>query len=175
MWTVCFVIRSKLIIPRYSEAIGILYTDNILNVRQTRTIVDLAQTILPQRLSTIRSIHIDAPLEVEYCKGEPWCDSARFPDDIGYYWESAWEAIAQMKDLKSLRVTFSQRQHPFYITDTLSLIRMFEPMVAINVPNYLVEFYQPIELEEILQAYGGQVPFSVEVKEPVHVHGVSDY
>lgn len=47
------------------------------------------QTILPQRLPTIRSLHIDAPLEVEFCKGEPWCGTTLFPSDIGYYWDSA--------------------------------------------------------------------------------------
>lgn len=47
--------------------------------------------------------------------------------------------------------------------------------MAINVLNYLVEFHQLIELEEILQANKGQAPFSVEVKEPVPVQGVSNY
>lgn len=51
--------------------------------------------------------------------------------------------------------------------DTLSLIRMFEVMVVINVRIYLFGFDRPIELEEILHAYKGHVLFSIEIKEPV--------
>lgn len=49
---------------RYVEAIDILYSENILSFRQTRTIVDLERTILRQRSDIIRFIRSSFPLDL---------------------------------------------------------------------------------------------------------------
>lgn len=68
MHVAIFAVRYKLIIQKYFKEIDILYTSNILNVRQTRTIANLAVTILPRRLSVIRSLGTDLLLGIEYCQ-----------------------------------------------------------------------------------------------------------
>jgi hypothetical protein len=127
--------------------------------------VDLKATIPTNRLHTIRYLQLDCPLET-YWMNEPKGPSSYqhlWPIDIPYFWDEAWEAIAQMKGLKSLRVALSHRDLWLYKPDHRCLVTLFRPMMSVRVPSYKVDFYWSVELDRVLKEVG-EVPFSIEIK-----------
>lgn len=159
---------------RYSESIGILYSDNILNFRQTRTITDFKATILPQRFEEIRSLHLGCPLEAFWdvdigtqlralCASPVW-----YPGDVCFYWIPAWEAIKSMKGLKNLRVSlwqFARPHEPDSLPTIDKLVELFKSVVGVVVPNFHVEFYWPVNIEELQRSLNGKLSCSFEVKD----------
>lgn len=81
--------RHLLMFFRYTESIDILYSDNVLYFRQTRTIVDLKATIPTERLHSIRSLQLDCPLDTEWLNDTDglWAYPHTWPTDISYVWE----------------------------------------------------------------------------------------
>lgn len=156
--------RRLLILFRYTESIDILYSENVLDVRQTRTIVDLKATIPTERLHSIRSLQLDCPLETEWInKTGLWACPDMWPTDISYFWDEAWNAIVQMKGLRSLWVVLSHRNLCVWEPDHRCLVTLFKPMLAVRVPSYKVEFLWDVELDGVLKEVG-DVPFSIEFK-----------
>lgn len=144
------------------ESIDILYSQNILNFYQTRTLVDLQRIILPQRLHSIRSLHLSFQLEL-YWRGERLESGDGFyPLDVPHYWEAAWKVIAGMKSLDGLRVAF--REHCTSV-ERDALVYLLKSMTAINIPKYAVELYWPVDVDELVRMLGNAVPFEIHVKE----------
>lgn len=156
---------------RYSEAVGLLYTSNTLNVRQTRTIVGMQKSMLPHRLRMIRSLHIDVPLHYQWKNGKVVGYEESWPENILTFWEPAWSVIAEINGLLNLKVTLSCRT-PREI-DQETLVHILQPMMTINhVPDFALEIFLPLPeqlLEGVLQSLGGDPPFSVEVKKHIHM------
>ncbi|OJJ34570.1 hypothetical protein ASPWEDRAFT_70236 [Aspergillus wentii DTO 134E9] len=151
----------------YSEAIDVLYTDNVLNVRQTRTVADLPKAMLPHRFQAIRSLHIDVPVDFAFPNdGFFSLEYSAWPLDVGEFWMEAWQAIAQMSGLQDLRVSFSLTRDVIVIPDTESYINIFRPMAELRVPKYVVEFYWAVDLVDVIKAYEDGLPFSIEIKDP---------
>lgn len=149
---------------RYTESIDILYSNNVLDFRQTRTIIDLKATIPTERLHSIRSLQLDCPLETEWINGIGlWAYPHTWPKDISYFWEEAFKAIVQMKGLGSLRVALSRRNVWVWEPDHKCLVTLLRPMIAVRVPVYKVEFSWQVELDGVLKELG-EVPFSIEIK-----------
>lgn len=150
---------------RYTESIDILYSDNVLDFRQTRTIIDLKATIPTERLHSIRSVQLDCPLETEWLNDTDglWAYPHTWPIDIPYFWEEAFKAIVQMKGLRSLRVALSRRDLWLWEPDHKCLVTLLRPMIAVRVPVYKVEFSWHVELDGVLKELG-ELPFSIEIK-----------
>jgi hypothetical protein len=149
---------------RHTESIYILYSDNVLDCRQTRTIIDLKATVPTERLHSIRSLQLDCPLETEWINDhELWAFPHPWPQDISYFWEDAFKAIVQMKGLRSLRVALSRRDVWVREPDHKCLVTLLRPMIAVMVPVYNVEFSWQVELDGVLKELG-EVLFSIEIK-----------
>lgn len=145
-----------------------LYSQNVLSFRQSRTIVDLQRTILPQRLESIRSFEISIPI-----KDGIWARSDySFPGTPRSLWWTAWETIADMKSLVNLHVDFS-RWHDWesrfhydqQVPDWNEVIQLLEPMKAICVPNFVLTLHWHVDQAEILRGVGDAPPFRVEFKQ----------
>lgn len=153
---------------RYLESIDLLYSENILNFRQTRTVEEFKNAILPKRLLAVRSIHLEFPLDVTWSiesDGERTIDGclALWPFDIPSWWDPAWDAIAEMKGLQNLRVSLSQLDKPKNVPTGEILIHLFQSMVPIKVPNFQVKLYWSVDVEELQNHFNGELPFSIEV------------
>ena len=137
----------------------------MLDVRQTRTIVDLKATIPVKRLHSIRSLQLDCPLETFWVEDNLglWAGPDNWPMDIATFWDEAWKTIAEMKGLKSLRVALSHRDLWLWEPDHKGLVKLFQSMVLVKVPSYKVEFSWPVELDGVLKEVG-EVPFSIEIR-----------
>ena len=68
-----------------------LYSENIFDFRQTRAIVDFKNTVLPQRLLAIRSLHLDCPIAIFQNNHMAWLDLIQhvWPYDVAGFWEEA--------------------------------------------------------------------------------------
>lgn len=155
---------------RYLESIDILYSENTLSVRQTRTIVDLQRTILPQRLDRIRSLRLSFPLNL-YCidaEGQKLAMCPHiYPLDVPYFWAAAWETITAMKSLQSLQVEFTRwllddRRDP----DPAALLHLLKPMRAVHVPRYVVDVYFNLDTAAIVRALDA-LPFEIRIRERI--------
>lgn len=71
-----------------------------------------------------------------------------------------------MRGLRDLRVSLSAygRQFRSHDMDDGSVEALLRPLIAIEVPAFVVEFHWPVRLDEMLQRLG-TVPFSISVKE----------
>jgi len=92
-----------------------------------------------------------------------WAHPDTWPKDIPAFWDDAWKAIAEMKGLKSFRVALSHTDLWVWKPDHKSLVKLFQSMVIVRVQSYKVEFFWPVELDEVLKEIG-EVPFSIEIK-----------
>ncbi|KAJ5886226.1 uncharacterized protein N7473_008900 [Penicillium subrubescens] len=149
----------------YSESIDLLYSRNILSFRQTRTVVDLQHTILPQRLHSIRSVHFYFLLQLIWCDTHLAVAEPFWPLDIPFFWESAWKAIAEMKSLQSLRVELTDGRVDDEYPNMDGLVHLLKPMMTVGFPKYVVQFDWPIEADEIARLLGSELPFEVQVQE----------
>jgi hypothetical protein len=90
----------------YREAMDILYTTNTFDVNHPQTLIFLARTIRPQRLSSIRSLQITwsnfaRRSEVRDVVSR---DGNKYPDDLTT-WEDMWDIVgSQMKGLVDLKL-----------------------------------------------------------------------
>ena len=156
------------VINRYSEAVGLLYTANTLNVRQTRTILDMQKCILPHRLRMFRSLHIDVPLRSRWKDGSVVGDGHLWPGNILTFWAPAWSVLAEMHGLMNLTVSLGPQTQRVVEVDRETLTHVMEPMMAVkHVPAFVLEILLPLPdglLEDVLQHLGNP-PFAVEAKD----------
>lgn len=153
--------------PRYSESVEVLYSQNVLSFRQSRTIVDLQRTILPQRFDRIRYLHLSIPFKDS---DSPY--DRPFPGPPRSLWWTAWETIADIKSLLNLHVEFTRcRDWPFENQDYYpnpdwnEVIQFLEPMKAIRVPSFVLTLFWRVDQAEILRAVGDAAPFRVDFEE----------
>ena len=91
----------------YQEAIDLLYSTNVFDLDDPRTLFYLSRSIRPQRLASITKLHVYFPLAYQ-C----WCASKDdFPTKAPPYdeatWKRFWHIIAtQMPRLAELRLCF---------------------------------------------------------------------
>lgn len=157
---------TKLLIKtRYSESIDILYSQNTLSFRQTRTIVDLQRTIIPRRLNSIRSMHLYFLLQLYWYETRLETIEHIYPFDIPFFWESAWKVIAEMKSLQSLRVEFTDGRLDDEYPPRDAVVHLLKPMTAIKFPKYVVQFDWAVEVDEFVGLLGNDLPFEIQVKE----------
>ncbi len=88
----------------YSEALDIVYSDNIFNTRHLEATISLSLTIPPQRLRSICTLNMSWPLASPY----PFYTEANiahnYPPHDEKTWERAWAVLARMTGLKKLDV-----------------------------------------------------------------------
>lgn len=157
-------------IYRYVEAIDVLYSENILSFRQTRTIVDLERTILPQRLDRIRSVRLSFPLELFTidAEGQELATGAwEYPLDIPYFWDAAWKILARMESLESLQVEFTLwRMYHGPDPELNALLHLLRPMTVVHVPRYVVDLYLDLDTDALMRALDA-LPFEIRVRERI--------
>lgn len=125
--------------------------------------------ILPLRLSLIKRLELD--WEGTFSIFNPDETSPRFDDDEMDAWLTAWACIAQMQNLKELRVRL--KKHRFlHLRNALAMekrqLSMCEPMVQIRIPGLRVfelevEWNEAVlrrQLETLMVE--GEVPFSIK-------------
>ncbi|KAL2859848.1 uncharacterized protein BJX67DRAFT_386571 [Aspergillus lucknowensis] len=141
----------------YSEAIDILYQETIFNIRSQFTIHSLHATTLPHRFASIRSLHFEKILipGLEY-------DAFTLRGIRG--WAKACDAIRMIRDLRSLRVSFSRT---VFEPDESSVATYLQPLMAFKTPDFVVHFNWPVHetLDHILGKATGTPPFEIEVSE----------
>lgn len=156
---------TPLIRARYSESIDLLYSRNIFGFRQTRTVVDLQHTILPQRLHSIRSVHLYFLLQLIWYGTDLEAAEHFSPLDIPFFWESAWKTIAEMKSLQSLCVELTDSRVDNEYPNMNGLVQLLKPMITVRIPKFVVQFDWPIEPDELARLLGSELPFETQVKE----------
>lgn len=132
-------------------------------MRQTRTIVDLQRTILPQRLPSIRSLHMDFLLAQWWYEGSLRGDASDYPFDILYFRGAAWKTVPGMKWPQRLRVAVSDGVRKNLHPDVV--LQLLKPMVAFTFPIYMVEFDWSVQVHDLIRKLGNAVPFELHVKE----------
>lgn len=112
---------------RYTEAIKILYAQNTFHFYDPGDVRHFGRTILPQRLNSITSLMIDweRPFSI-FNKDNtiPKMDREELR-----LWTEAWEIIAGMKDLRTLKVTL--KAHKAEVPQKRRKI-MCEPMMKVK-------------------------------------------
>ncbi|KAL2835938.1 hypothetical protein BJY01DRAFT_252252 [Aspergillus pseudoustus] len=141
----------------YSEAIGILYTKNILQVRQARTIVEFPLVMRHHRLATIRKLHLDTRLSPNW-DIEHWSINK---------WNGALHVVkTYMQGLQHFRVSFGVTHEGAAVHDEelVALIRNLSYVK--HVRDFVIEFHWWREVDELLVRVGRPpegFPFRVEV------------
>ncbi|PLN86920.1 hypothetical protein BDW42DRAFT_198379 [Aspergillus taichungensis] len=152
----------------YTESIDILYSENVISFCQTRTVAEFQRTILPHRLHKVRSLHLALPLLLLWFGGRFQCCKELSPLDIPFYWEEAWQTIPKFTSLQSLRVSLRKRASSESDPDIDGLVHLMKSMVPIKIPEYVVDFYWPVEVHTLVSMLGNEVPFEIRINEPVY-------
>lgn len=153
-----------------------LYINNTLNVRQPKAIIDMKNTMVSHRFSSICSLHIDVPLHWDWT-GAPYVPGEQWSGNVLSLWEPAWCIIAKdMHGLQNLQVTFSQHKERWGSpTSHVTLEHLLRPMMGVvHVQYFLVEFFMPWmqnQVQEVLDSFEKTSPFKLIFKEPVDVEG----
>lgn len=96
----------------YTEAMPVLYGENTFSMLHLYSVTSLAETVLPQRLHTIRKVELGWYFYVPYplyrrrgksVIGQPTTMDECPPYDIAT-WERVWDILAGMEGLRELRV-----------------------------------------------------------------------
>jgi hypothetical protein len=85
---------SVLTACRYSETIGILYSDNTISVSMPECILYMSRLLLPQRIDAIRDLHF-----IWLLSGPPLLGSSAHRE-----WISLWQTLGSMSGLRRLQV-----------------------------------------------------------------------
>jgi hypothetical protein len=88
-----------------------------------------------------------------------------YPLDIPFFWKSAWEILAELKSLQSLRVEFTDGRVDNEYPPQDGVVHLLKPMTAVKFPKYVVQFDWAVEVDELERLLGGDLPFEVQVKE----------
>lgn len=107
----------------YSEAINILYSNNVFNFDSLESFVSFSCEILPQRLDNVRRIQLDFRfnLSVLYTECTPRTNWPR--------WERTWRIIASMVALQEVRMRFSWPEMTKFAREEL---RVLEPLQLVT-------------------------------------------
>ncbi|KAI9844220.1 MAG: hypothetical protein M1837_005726 [Sclerophora amabilis] len=128
----------------YTEAINILYSENVFDFKHLYTIFDLSSTIPSHRFNSIRSIQLAWHFEVPIASRD-----VPQPHDPAT-WKKAWQLLASMKGLRLLRVdlrgSFHWHMQPrMDVLMPLCEVKQTEAF-EVNVP------FDPEDIDEIASA-----------------------
>lgn len=117
----------------YTEAMPVLYGDNTFSMLHLESVMSLADTILPQRLNTIRSVELGWYFYIPYplytCKFQPMDYP---PNDIAT-WERVWSILANMEGLVTLRIDLKARwMEPLTVDEERQLLA---PAMVVRTPR----------------------------------------
>lgn len=147
----------------YSEAISFLYSENTFCVRQSRVLVDFSLNILPQRLQSIRSLHMDVTFEY------PWTMKKStigiWPSDDIVDWRDACVVLSRIHRLRHLRVTLTEKVFANFPSNfarnPLGIVPYLELLIAVKASaTFLVELGWSVKVEDVLKKMG-EVPFTL--------------
>lgn len=113
---------------RYSEAIDILYSHNTFNIQDLSIINIFTSSILPQRLRSIRVLHIAWPFREH--KIDSTGEIITLPFDER--WRAVWEAITAMSGLEELCVRLIRGATLDVVGESAWEERVFEPMLQMR-------------------------------------------
>ena len=140
-------------IYRYSEAIYVLYAHNTFRFINLSTIISFSSIILPQRLKSIRSLHLHWEIHMGYFKLNQTqthrLELLERPVDTR--WETVCQILADMSGLRELRVLLLQ--HPFWYVwrEFKRQDEIFEPMRRIQgLEKYEVEVNWKVDPSPLL-------------------------
>lgn len=146
---------------RYSEAIEILYSCNMLDL-DTDHLLTLPKLLIPPHFNAIRFLNITLPLE-ERCSMFVEVFFERFSKDVRDWlrvpWLDVWMNIASMEGLRELHVqmTVPLRRRRDWVRDQISLL---EPLKVVTRPKVFLltlPFRDPAEDESFLQELPCQI------------------
>lgn len=94
----------------YIEAMDVLYTTNVFDLDDPRTLLYFSQSIRPQRLASITKLHVYCPIGSPLGHGHGNSYPIQEPPYDEKTWKRFWHVIAtQMPRLVDLRVCFGVR------------------------------------------------------------------
>lgn len=88
----------------YTEAIPVLYGDNTFSMPHLESVISLADTILPQRFNSIRSVELGWYFYIPYPLYAPEFQPIDYPPYDIATWKRVWSILANMEGLLQLRV-----------------------------------------------------------------------
>jgi hypothetical protein len=121
-----------LLYQRYSEAIQVLYSQNIFSFRSIQTIFQFTNSILTSRLDQVRAIEVD---------WDPRLFRSRSPPADRETWNSVWRLLADLPALRKLTVRLHAGgvlEHPS--CDLNEALPICEPICWVTqVDEFIVE------------------------------------
>ncbi|KAJ5172064.1 hypothetical protein N7492_004657 [Penicillium capsulatum] len=128
----------------YSEAVNILYAQNIMHVRQTalafQTPAVLQAVILPQRIHAIQY------MEIAFRRFRIFLSETRRLERAGWFreWVEMWDAITRFKGLRSLHVWVGVDPKLTQTVTPLQESLLLSPLMQIDwVPEFCVNLTWP--------------------------------
>lgn len=98
---------------------------NTISIQSLDLLIDLAKTLLPQRLAAIRDLHFCATLQ--WAEVSIWWNNPKNKPDNAFIWSRVWKIVAtQMPGLRHLSVNI--HQFTWGEPNPLTEIRVLEPL-----------------------------------------------
>ncbi|KAF2182960.1 hypothetical protein K469DRAFT_635881 [Zopfia rhizophila CBS 207.26] len=167
----------------YSEALEILYRDNVFHFRGGLGLPAFRGSIPKLQWTTIRHLHISTAYTPFY-RGDPLLIEHHPPDTLPN-WNKICEQLKELPSLQSLRFDIMARgreiNYPFdkYKTDLLmSILRplkdihahIFEVELNVEIPNEVWKLVRPVNFTTVLK----ERPFNEEVFRANTLHDATD-
>ncbi|KAI9844028.1 MAG: hypothetical protein M1837_005963 [Sclerophora amabilis] len=130
----------------YHEAIEIIYSDNVFDVKRPDCILFLSSTILPHRLNAIRSLRIHWYFSWPLYVAVPGGRRKHYPPYDEATWERTWEIIADMEGLQYIRV----------LMDELWMER---------TPNEVATILEPLKRVPSGKDFEAEIPWRIRVRD----------
>jgi len=145
--------------PRYSEALAILYQENIFHFRGAPGLLRFIGSISPIQQQALHYIHISTVVTIDTvhhcCSAPPW------PPEILPEWQEACKTLGSLSSLRSLRldITVMYRCEAWI---NLVLKPVLEALRNLKVKVFEVELN--VEMTEDLKRSLGDVDFAITSK-----------
>lgn len=118
---------------RYCEAIQIFHSCNQLKASKVTYVAHLPQILLPQRLNTVRAVHLEWVLNLDQVIFTDYSAMSKAKYQPDRLWRLAWSNIAAMEGLRNLDVKLVFTT--YWRTGPEQQSVVFEPMKAVTRPG----------------------------------------
>ncbi|KAF2855527.1 hypothetical protein T440DRAFT_550918 [Plenodomus tracheiphilus IPT5] len=148
----------------YTESIQILYLNNIFSFKGAFGVLALQRTVHADHWGMLRYISVSS---IFLSPMGMWVSHRPFPPESYRDWEKSCKALAQVRDLRSLRIDLiiwdNDRRSTPDALDEDSLFAIFRPLCAMNPRVFEIEIN--CQLSKTIRAVLGKTPFTLAVKE----------
>jgi hypothetical protein len=145
----------------YLEAIDILYKENFFSFNLIGTIARLPECMPLHRLRLIQYLHLDTQMHSNW--PPPNVLNSRRWSKLLTYWDEACRVMAsKMSGLRVLHITFLHPVAQEIAIDDETLLTILRPLLAVEVPDFTVELFWPVELCAVMRSLAKEkLPFSI--------------